>query len=94
MQINRSTLAKGALVAFAAMAIFLVVTEHRAHAFGVLAYLFLFICPVLLYVVTWSQEDITIVSGTQPGPAAGRTTTDPKDADRHETSHDKATGAQ
>lgn len=94
MQINRSTLAKGALVAFAAMAIFLVVTEHRAHAFGVLAYLFLVICPVLLYVVTWSRQDNTIVTGTQPDPAAVRTNAGPKDADRDETSHDKAPGAK
>ena len=34
------------LVAFLAVLGFFLVTEHRAHLFGVLPYLFLFACPL------------------------------------------------
>lgn len=36
-----------ALLGFAAIAIFFLVTEHRAHFFGVLPYLLLLLCPVM-----------------------------------------------
>ncbi|HEY3433250.1 MAG TPA: DUF2933 domain-containing protein [Rhodocyclaceae bacterium] len=33
--------------AFAAIALFYLLSEHRAHFFGVLPYLFLFACPLM-----------------------------------------------
>ncbi len=36
-----------ALLAYLAIAAFLLVTEHTAHAFGVLPYLLLLACPLL-----------------------------------------------
>ena len=35
------------LLAFLAIAAFLLLTEHRAHVFGILPYLLLLLCPVL-----------------------------------------------
>ncbi len=35
------------LLAFLAIAAFLLLSEHRAHAFGILPYLLLLLCPVL-----------------------------------------------
>lgn len=34
---------------FAAIALFYLLTEHRAHLFGVLPYLFLLACPLMHY---------------------------------------------
>lgn len=38
---------KWVLTAFIAIALFFLLTEHRAHLFGVLPYLLLFACPLM-----------------------------------------------
>ncbi|MPV71312.1 DUF2933 domain-containing protein [Burkholderia sp. BE17] len=38
-----------ALVAFAAIALFLLLSEHRAHFLGVLPYLLLLSCPLMFF---------------------------------------------
>lgn len=41
------TRTKWAFIAFAAVAAFFLLTEHRAHVFGILPYLLLLACPLL-----------------------------------------------
>lgn len=49
MRFRRSFLSVAVLIAFAVIALFFFVTEHRAHAFGVLPHLLLLACLLLLY---------------------------------------------
>ena len=44
---HESPRAKWVFVAFAAVAAFFLLTEHRAHLFGVLPYLLLLACPLM-----------------------------------------------
>ena len=43
-------------VAFLAIAAFFLLTEHRAHLFGILPYLLLFACPLLHWLMHGSHE--------------------------------------
>lgn len=74
MRIDRSKLARGVLAAFAAIALFFLVTEHRAHALGAWPHLLLGLCVVLLYLSSWHAEHEE--SGPTQPPAR-----DPKDPD-------------
>jgi Protein of unknown function (DUF2933) len=69
MRISRSKVAKGVLLAFAAIGLFFLVTEHRAHTFGALPYILLAVCPLLLYLGAWHAEtDVSADAGT-PHPS-------------------------
>lgn len=67
MRSNPTKLAKGVLVAFAAIGLFLLVTEHRAHTFGALPWILLALCPLLLYLVAWHSESGEADSPRLPG---------------------------
>jgi hypothetical protein len=49
MRFRRSALSLVVFIAFAAIALFFLVTEHRAHTFSILPHLLLSLCLVLLY---------------------------------------------
>lgn len=49
MRLRRSTISVAVFVAFAAIALFFFVTEHGAHAFGLLPHVLLLVCVALLY---------------------------------------------
>ena len=56
MRFDPSKAARWALLAFAAIAAFFLVTEHRAHAFGGLHYLLSAACLLLLYLLIRHEE--------------------------------------
>ncbi len=56
MRVERSKLARWVFVAFAAIAGFLWITEHRADHFGPLHYVLLALCPLLLYLLVRHEE--------------------------------------
>lgn len=56
MRIDPSKAVAWVLVAFAAAALFLLLAEHRAHAYGPLLMLLVPVCLVLLYVATSRAE--------------------------------------
>jgi len=64
---GRSWIVRGALLAFAAIGVFFMVTEHRAHSFGMLPYLLLGVCVLLLYLV-WQFEG----HGKHPPQSSGK----------------------
>lgn len=66
MRINRSKLRRGALFAFAAIAVFFLVAEHRAHTFGALPHVLLGLCVVLLYLVSGSAEGAATDTAASP----------------------------
>lgn len=56
MRFDPSKTARWVLLAFAAIAAFFLVTEHRAHAFGGVHYLLLAACLLLLYLLVRHEE--------------------------------------
>lgn len=67
MRINRSKLTQGVFAAFAAIGLFFMVTEHRAHTFGAWPYVLLALCPLLLYLVASRSESGETDSPQSPG---------------------------
>jgi hypothetical protein len=62
-----SSLRAGAvLLAFLAIAAFLLLSEHRAHVFGILPYLLLLLCPVLHLILHGGHGR---TGGAHEGPA-------------------------
>lgn len=56
MRIDRSKLARWVFVAFATIAAYFMIAEHRARDFGALHYVLLALCPLLLYLVIRQDE--------------------------------------
>jgi hypothetical protein len=65
-----------ALIAFLAIAAFFLLTEHRAHVWGVALYLLLLACPLLHF---FMHRGHGRHGGREGSPAGGR-----QGADRHE----------
>lgn len=59
MRIDRSELARWVFVAFATIAAYFLIAEHRAGDFGALQYALLALCPLLLYLVIRQDKDKT-----------------------------------
>jgi phage shock protein PspC (stress-responsive transcriptional regulator) len=56
MRIDRSKLARWVFVTFTGIAVYFLVTEHRARDFGVLHYVLLALCPLLLYLIVRNED--------------------------------------
>jgi len=74
MRIDRSKLMRGVALAFSAIALFFLVTEHRAHTLGALPHVLLGLCVVLLYLSGWHAESEP--SDPAEPPSHGRMTPD------------------
>lgn len=70
---------KVVFIGFALVAAFFLVTEHRAHLFGILPYLLLAACP-LMHIFGHRHGG--------HGKDASRSETPPKDQDSGQTGHD------
>lgn len=66
MRVDRSTLRRGALFAFAAIALYYLAAEHRAHTFGALPHILLGLCVVLLYLASGSAQGEATDTVAQP----------------------------
>lgn len=68
MRFDPSKAARWVLLAFAAIAAFFFVAEHRAHAFGGLHYLLLAACLLLLYLLIRREEGQPAHKSDAPAP--------------------------
>ena len=68
MRFDPSKTARWVLLAFAAIAAFFLVTEHRAHAFGGLHYLLSAACLLLLYLLIRHEEGQPAQTSDAPAP--------------------------
>lgn len=66
---RQRTITRIVFIAFAAIAAYFLITEHRAHLFGILPFLLLAACP-LLHLFHHRGHDRDDRGGSAPGPDA------------------------